>query len=411
MTCISIKEVTKRYGIYSNRYKLLNNLLLPFITKTNVPKHYALNKINLNIIKGQCVGIIGRNGSGKSTLLRIIAGIIRPTSGTVSINGKLSTILDISSGLHPRLTGIQNIFLKSTMHGNDRRKTSKMLQKIVEFSGLEQYIDYPISTYSSGMIIRLGFSIALHVDFDILLMDEILSVGDIVFQRQCLAKIREFKSQEKTIVIATHNLGDVSAVCNRLIMLQNGSLVHDDDTENVLKQYWDICKKEGNKIPRHLHPLNPENIYGTDTKEVHITDVAFLDKNGKRKNTFHTGDYMAVVIKFNATKPVNKPLFRVQFYRNEGLMVHGTNTRRARFDTGVISGKGEIKLEYLQLNILEGEYYASVGVWPDEFKSFMVDMAYDCHQWQYIVKIVSNRGHGGGLVYNRVKWSYKGTAP
>jgi hypothetical protein len=254
------------------------------------------------------------------------------------------------------------------------------------------------------MIIRLGFSIALHVDFDILLMDEILSVGDIAFQRQCLARIRKFISEGRTIVIATHNLGDVSAVCNRVILLQQGMIKYDDDTENVLQEYWKICKQEGNKIPRHLHPLNAENVYGIDSKEIRIESVSFLDEEGEERQSFRTGQYMAVLIRFVADAPVHSPLFRVQFYKNEGFLVHGNNTARVGFQAGVLSGRGEILLEYSRINILEGEYYVSVGIWPDEHRSLMVDMAYDCHQWQYILKIDSRREDGGGIVYSRCKW-------
>jgi len=314
-------------------------------------------------------------------------------------------VLDVASGLHPRLTGYQNIFFKGAIHGLRKAQVEKRLNDIIDFSGLDRYIAYPISTYSSGMIIRLGFSIAMHMEFDILLLDEILAVGDVVFQRQCLAKIRKFLNQKKTILLATHNLGDVSAICHRVILLTNGRIQFDGDTESVLKEYWTICERQQNKIPRHLHPLNPENIYGKDTGEVQICNVRILDKTGKDCKTFWTGDYMAVSIQFKTSQPVVNPLFRVQFFRNEGLFIHGTNTARVGVNLGELRGTGEVMVEYERLNFLEGDYYMSVGVWPDEYRSFITDIAFDCHQWAYVITMKSRRSDGGGIVSNRAHWT------
>ncbi len=404
MYSVSLRNVSKHYKVYSSRLSLLNTLLMTNRRTNDMAEHYALSDINIDIASGQCVGLVGRNGSGKSTLLRLIAGIIHPTSGEVLVNGQLSTVLDVQSGLHPRLTGIQNIFLKGAIHGLEKSQIQQKIQSIIDFSGLGEYIDYPINTYSSGMIIRLGFSIALHMDFTILLMDEVLSVGDVVFQRQCLAKVREFISQGKTILLATHSLGDISAICHRVILLNNGRIQHDGETENVLQSYWEACEREQNRIPRHLNPFNPENVYGTDTSEIQIQEVKFVDGEGKERETFWTGDAMAVVIRFESLSPVKDPLFRVQFYRNEGLWVHGANTARVGFKAGMLNGEGEIVLEYERLNLLEGDYYVTVGIWPDEHRSLMMDIAYDCHQWAYVIRIRSKRPDGGGIVSNPFSW-------
>jgi len=405
MFSISIKNVSKCYRIYSSKFSFISSILLPKKFSTIYADHYAISKISLEIPKGQCVGLIGRNGSGKSTLLRLIAGIVSPSHGQIKVDGRISMVLDVASGLHPRLTGYQNIFFKGAIHGLRKAQVEKRLKEIIDFSGLDRYIGYPISTYSSGMIIRLGFSIAMHMEFDILLLDEILAVGDVVFQRQCLAKIREFLNQKKTILLATHNLGDVSAICHRVILLTNGGVQYDGDTESVLKEYWTICEQQQNKIPRHLHPLNPENIYGTDTGEVKICNVRILDETGKDCKTFWTGDYMAVSIQFKTNRPIVNPLFRVQFFRNEGLFIHGTNTSRVGVNLGELRGTGEVMLEYERLNFLEGDYYMSVGVWPDEYRSLITDIAFDCHQWAYVIKIKSRRADGGGLVSNRARWT------
>jgi len=404
MHSVSLKNISKDYKVYSSRISLLINLLMPNRRTSGVVVHRALSGINIDIPKGQCIGFIGRNGSGKSTLLRIIAGIASPTSGEIYVNGKMSTILDVQSGFHPRFSGRQNIFLKGAIHGLNKGQIRQKIQTIIDFSGLNEYIDYPINTYSSGMIIRLGFSIAMHMDFQILVMDEILSVGDIVFQRQCLARIRGFLNQGKTILLATHSLGDVAAICDRVILINNGRIQHDGETENVLQSYWESCEREQNRIPRHLHPFSPENVYGRDTGEIQISEVKFINEEGNEPEIFWTGDAISVVIRFNSRSPLENPLFRVQLFRNDGLWVHGANTARTGFKTGILKGAGEIVLKYEHLNLLEGDYYISVGIWPDEHRSLMTDIAYDCHQWAYVLHIRSKRTDGGGLVSNPFTW-------
>jgi ABC-type polysaccharide/polyol phosphate transport system ATPase subunit len=407
MVPISVNNVSKYFLSYPSRKTLLLKLLCGRDKASSGNVWKALENINFTVEPGTCIGFIGRNGSGKSTLLRLLAGIIAPSSGSIEINGKLSTVLDVQSGLHPRLSGIQNIFLKGALHGLSKSEVKKRLDDIVEFSGLDEYINNPIQTYSSGMVIRLGFSIAMHMDFDILLMDEILAVGDIVFQRQCLARVNKFISDGRTIVLATHNLGDVSAICDRVIFLKNGRIQHDGSCEMVLKDYWDTCERAQNTIPRSMHPFNPENIYGTDTKEVKITEVLFCNGKGQACDTFHTGDSLRIAIRFHCSRAVMKPLFRVQFFKNTGLLIHGANTGRIGMDIGELSGDGEMTISYSHLNLLEGDYYVSVGIWPDEYRSTMTDIAYDCHQWAYIIHIKSRREDGAGIVLNPCTWQLR----
>ncbi|MBU0483609.1 MAG: ABC transporter ATP-binding protein [Proteobacteria bacterium] len=405
MAQVRVINIAKYYPTYNSRKSRLASLFTGFDrSRAEARNNVALEDVSFEVPAGQCLGLIGRNGSGKSTLLRILAGIVSPSEGRVEVNGRISTILDIQSGLHPRMTGIQNIYLKGALYGLRKKEIVQRLDQIIDFSGLGEYIEHPINTYSTGMVIRLGFSIAMHMDFDILLMDEILSVGDIVFQRQCLAKIKSFLSQGKTIILATHNLGDVSAICQRVIFLKEGLVKHDGQTEMVLKDYWDICEREQNKIPRSLHPFNPENVYGIDTKEIKFRQVVFADRHGVENDTFKTGEQMQVRIGFHCTKKVYNPVFRIQFFRNDGLWVHGTNTSRAKVDLGELEGDCEILLRYDQLNLLAGDYYVSIGIWPDEYGSSFTDIAYDCRQWSYVVHIKSRQEDGGGITYNPFTW-------
>lgn len=404
MPAVSIRNLSKIYPAKPTTMDMVK-ALLGFHGRIGSNGIYrALSDVTLNIPAGQCVGIIGRNGSGKSTLLRIMAGIVKPSAGLVQTKGRLSTVLDVQSGLNPRMTGRQNIYLKGAIFGLTELQMKDRVDEIIAFSGLADFIDESIHTYSTGMVIRLGFSIAMNMQFDILLMDEVLSVGDIVFQRQCLARVRNFLSEGKTIVLASHSMADVSAISNRVILLDKGLVRHDGPTENVLQDYWNACEREQNRIPRHLHPFKPENIYGADTGDIRIDKVSFLNKNGEMQKTYYTGEAMSVAIRFKCCKPVTNPLFRVQFFRNDGLWVHGANTDRTEFNTGVLKEDGEIILDYQRINFLEGDYYVTVGIWPDEYRSLMTDIAYDCHQWANVIHIKSRRPDGGGIVSNPFSW-------
>ena len=196
----------------------------------------------------------------------------------------------------------------------------------------------------------------------------------------------------------------MAALCERVVILHYGHIAHDGGTETVLQSYLETCEQEQNKLPRHLHPFSPENVYGKDTGQIKLSEVKFLDQNGNEAKSFWTGDKLSIVIRFQSLSPVKNPLFRVQFYRNEGLWVHGANTARLGFETGTLIGSGEIVLEYKRLNLLEGDYYVSIGIWPDEHRSLLTDIAYDCHQWAYILRVKSKRPDGGGIVSNPFVW-------
>lgn len=404
MACIELENITKRYFVYRSRRHLLWRYLSRDRTSRHVAEQQALSNINLRIMQGQSIGLIGRNGSGKSTLLQLIAGIVHPTHGKRTVNGRISSVLDLQSGLHEKLTGYENIFLKGAIQGLRKQSIIDRMDEIVEFSGLQDYINYPVNTYSTGMVVRLGFSIAMHMDFDILLLDEVLAVGDIVFQRQCLARIRQFLKEGKTIVLASHGLSDVAAICKRVVLMKNGSIQHDGPTESILKSYWEACRIEQNRIPRHLHPFSAENVYGMDTNDIRIVDVRFMNRQRKERDSFLTGDYMAISITVESDCLVSNPVFRVQFFRNDGLLVHGTNTARVGLDTGNFHGHGEVIIEYERLNFLEGDYFVSVGIWPDEYCSALMDISYDCHSWGYVIHVESRRNDGGGFVYVPFRW-------
>jgi ABC-type polysaccharide/polyol phosphate transport system ATPase subunit len=405
MNAISVKNLSKQYVLLKNP-KHFFKAFSKCREKSSIDVKWALRDINLFVPKGQTCGLIGMNGSGKSTLLGILSGIISPTTGGARALGRISSILELGSGFQEELTGRQNIILNAGILGLSRGAALKEMENIIRFSELGMHIDKPVKTFSSGMMLRLGFAIAVHIDFDILLIDEILSVGDLLFKRKCFSKMRQFKDAGKTILLSSHNLADVAAFCDRIVLLEEGRIVMDGPVETVLKQYWGNCEKEQNRITEsHVFGKN-RNIYGKNIGDIKLTSVIFENGDGVETNQFRTEEEMVIKIGYFSHKEVNDPLFRVQFFRNDGLWVHGANTRRQNVSLGSVNGAGEIELVYDRLNLLQGDYYVTVGIWPDEYKSMISDVAYDLHEMAYIFRVKSTRQDGGGLVYNPFRWKF-----
>lgn len=237
---IKVENMTKKFKIYSDKPNTLKERLV-FWKKNQVEERTVLKSINLEIKKGETVALIGTNGSGKSTLLKLMTKIIYPTTGKVETNGKLTSLLELGAGFHPDFTGRENIYFNASIFGLTRSEIDKRIDQIIEFSELEQFIDNPIRTYSSGMYMRLAFSVAINVDAEILLIDEILAVGDQHFQEKCFDKLKELKNSDKTIVIVTHSLEAVKMICNRAIWIRDGEIEMDSKPEKVIEKYLKEC--------------------------------------------------------------------------------------------------------------------------------------------------------------------------
>jgi len=397
----------------SKQYKLLPHpkyLLRELIPSLNLPEPrvvWAVKDVNFELTEGSCCGVIGRNGSGKSTLLGLLGGLIAPTEGTVIAGGKISTLMEIGAGFNPEYSGRDNILMISGFLGFSRQEIQRVFDDIIRFSELDEDIDHPVKSYSSGMLLRLGFSVAIHLKFDILLIDEILSVGDMLFQRKCLKKIREYKEAGKIIVLASHNLSDIAEICDHVILLEKGEVIQSGSTEAVLSRYWQECERQQNKIQFSGNLFRPGDAYEDDTGEIKINDVQFLNKDGDVANTFSTGEKLTISIHFNAAKEITNPLFRVQFFRNDGLWVHGANTYRSAFNTGTLLGPGVIELIFPEINLLEADYFLSIGIWPNEYTSFIRNVAFDYHESAYVITITSKREDGAGIVYSPFHWAMK----
>ena len=237
---IQIRNLYKSFKLNSDKPRTIKEKLL-FSNRNKVERIEILKNINLDVKKGETVALIGTNGSGKSTLLKLMTKIIYPTKGNIKTNGKLTSLLELGAGFHPDFTGRENIYFNASIFGLTRQEIEKRLDEIIEFSELGEFIDNPVRTYSSGMYMRLAFSVAINVDAEILLIDEILAVGDQHFQEKCFAKLHELKESDKTIVIVTHSLDQVENLCNRAIWIKDGQVQMDDVPKKVIKEYLKIC--------------------------------------------------------------------------------------------------------------------------------------------------------------------------
>ena len=238
---ICVKDVYKSFNVYLDKANTIKEKLL-FWSRNRKEKREVLKGINLNIKRGEAVALIGTNGSGKSTLLKLMTKILYPNSGTIEINGKLTSLLELGAGFHPDFSGRENIYFNASIFGLTKKEIDEKLNDIIEFSELENFIDNPIRTYSSGMYMRLAFSVAINVNADILLVDEILSVGDEHFQNKCIEKMLELKRQGMTMVFVTHSMNSVKKLCNRAVWLYNGEIRMDGDSNDVIKKYVEVTK-------------------------------------------------------------------------------------------------------------------------------------------------------------------------
>jgi len=251
---IEIKKLGKKYSIFHEKGALVRDIPLWFLGIKKYEELWALQHIDLEVNAGECLGIIGGNGAGKSTLLNILSGITFPTQGAVKLNGKISAILSLGAGFHPELTGEENIYLNASILGLGLAEIKERFKEIVEFSGLKDFIDVPLRTYSAGMYMRLGFSVAIHTDFDILLIDEIISVGDEEAQQKCIKKIFELKESGKTIVVASHNMNMISELCNRVILLERGKVVQEGLAAQVVPYYLETVRHKKNIKVKETNP-------------------------------------------------------------------------------------------------------------------------------------------------------------
>jgi len=311
---------------------------------------WALQDLSFTVRKGEAIGIIGHNGSGKSTALKLMTGILRPNHGTVTLTGRVGALIEVGAGFHHDLTGRENVYLNGTILGLSRKEIEAQFDNIVEFSELQEFIDTPVKRYSSGMYARLGFSVAAHMSPDILLIDEVLAVGDISFQQKCLERVKALKQHGTTIVFISHNMHAVREVCPRVIVLERGVKVCDGSAAEMVTAYL-------KRLP-HRAVSRPE----THDGPIIVRRVAFLDDHGRDSESFRSGETLRVRIVLEARARITQPVIGLAFYGSDGTCLYGHNSKIDRWDSGEVEGLVEYEVVYDCVHLYPGHYLVSVAV-------------------------------------------------
>lgn len=368
---ISVKNLTKTYKIYNKPVERLRESLHPLKKKYHRDFN-ALNGVTFNLKKGDALGIIGKNGSGKSTLLKMITGVLTPTSGVVSVNGRISALLELGAGFNPEYTGLENIYLNGTIMGYTKEQVDEKLEDILSFADIGEFIKQPVKSYSSGMFARLAFAVAINVDPDILIVDEALSVGDIHFQAKCYRKFDEFKEKGKTILFVSHSLDSIIRYCNTAILLNEGHLVGEGSPKEMVDIYKRILTnstmqvsapslKVGNsqivsnwKNEIEVHPDFLE--YGD--KRIEIIDFGMFDQMNNLNSSFQNDEITTFRIRVRFNKKIRNPIFAYSIKDIKGMEIAGTNTWYDGSFTGDFSPGDEVVVSFSQQLSLQGGTYA-----------------------------------------------------
>ena len=355
---VSLDGVSKRFFIDRQRAGGLKDRLVSVVRgqRTDREELWALRDVSLEIPRGDTVAIIGPNGCGKSTLLQVIAGILDPDEGRASVRGRVTSLLELGAGFSPDLTGRENVYLNASLHGLGRRDVASRFDAIVSFAELERFIDMPVRNYSSGMYMRLGIAVAVHLDPEIVLIDEAFAVGDESFQRKCLYKLREFQQAGLTIVLVSHDPLLVERMSHRVCLLQRGRVVHVGGPAEALAVYHQIASAEG-YVPG-------EHRWGN--RAITITSVRTADGHGAPAQVFRTGEPFTVEMSFTSRQRVPAPVFGLAIYHEDGAHLTGPNTRMNACPIESVDGDGEVRYSVPSLPLLPGRYVLSVSAYDQQ---------------------------------------------
>ena len=390
---ISVRGVSKRFRLTHERYPSLKERVIHF---GRVPSEdfWALRDIELEVSEGSTLGLLGHNGSGKSTLLKCIAGILRPTEGEIATRGRVAALLELGAGFQGELTGRENIFLNGSILGMSRKELARRFDEIVGFAELEEFIDTQVRFYSSGMYVRLGFAIAVNVEPDILLVDEVLAVGDEAFQRKCLARVADFQREGRTIIVVSHSPGLIKRTCDTAAVLDHGRLVAAGDPSDSIRVFREHLRAAARDQPRDQPMIDDR---------VRVTSVRFEYAGDPERAYIEPGEGLTVRLGFEVDAPVDDPVFTLMIYDNEGDLVHGSSTASESVITGHVDGPGEVRFAFDEVPLLDGDYAVTVCVtssdgafiydWQEQRHRFEIrDLRRDAGPQEFPVHITLDKG-------------------
>jgi ABC-2 type transport system ATP-binding protein len=376
---IAVEGVSKRFRLYHERPSSLKERILRF-RRPRAEEFWALRDVSLEVPHGKTWGLVGPNGSGKTTLLKLIGGILRPTEGRLTTQGRIAALLELGAGFHPDLTGRENVYLNASILGLSKKETDRYFDEIVAFAEIEEFIDNQVKYYSSGMFVRLGFAVAVHVDPEILLVDEVLAVGDEGFQKKCLDRVGEMQKEGRTIVFVTHAMAFVQQICDSATLLEGGRMRASGDTEKVIREFRAVMARRRTGVGEEAA-----------THEVEIADVDLLDSKGSPNSMVAPGQSLSVQIELHAKQPVEDPVVVVGIHNARDEWVFTSDTERLDVSLGRLDGKLRVTFDLKAIPLLEGQYFVTVGV-----RDRASDAVYDWHNRRYPFDVIRNVK--GGLV-------------
>jgi lipopolysaccharide transport system ATP-binding protein len=432
-SAIDVRDVRKVYRRYGRRKHfgtlksaLLSGRILSGLRPDEVFE--ALRGVSFQVPAGRSLGIIGRNGSGKSTMLKLIAGIGKPTSGTVDVRGRVSALIELGAGFHPEISGRENVFINGMMLGLSKREIGKRFDEIVAFAELEDFIDAPVKTYSSGMYMRLGFAVAINVDPDVLLVDEVLAVGDEAFTHKCFDKLAEFRRRGRTVLLVTHALDLVTRFCDDALWLDAGVVRERGDPKRVVDAYlMDVSRGENEAMRREAGVEQPaDTVTATEaspststappeepadmfraiegrwgTREAEIIAVDLLGPGGSAAHVFQSGDPVGVRMRVRAHQPLTDFVFGVAIFNADGVCCYGTNTSVEGAAPGALGGDAEVVLHFERLDLVGGAYKLDVAIHRQN------GAPYDYHRLLYPFRVTS-RVNDTGIYRPAHRWTFAG---
>ncbi|MEI6514611.1 MAG: ABC transporter ATP-binding protein [bacterium] len=357
---IQVEGAGKRFRLKSAGGNTLKSLVMDRLRRPDAAARelWALKDVCFTVERGSTLGLIGANGAGKSTLLSLLAGTMMPTEGTLKTHGTISSLLELGAGFHPDLTGRENVFLAGAIMGLTREQMNRRFDAIVEFADIGQFIEQPVKHYSSGMYVRLGFAVAVEVDPDILLVDEVLAVGDASFQRKCLRRMAEFREQKKTMLIISHDLATIQSVSDQILFLDHGRVLGHGSPTQVIGQYQSFWREQ----------MSSERRREWGTREVILTGAQFLDEAGHETTKFSWGQSLSVRLHYEAKTPVGPSVFGFGISDENGHLVHGNNSQIENVAIPALSGTGTVSLKIPALNLARGTYLFSFSVHSADHK-------------------------------------------
>lgn len=383
---IQLENVQKRFSFSEDQPSTMLEQMIDVLRprhrlQTRRKKLTAVSDVTMDVMPGEALGIVGRNGSGKSTLLKLISRILRPSQGSITVRGRVSALLELGVGFHPDLTGRENIHLNAAVLGLSRQSIEDHFDSVVEFSELGDFIDMPVKHYSSGMYMRLAFSVAIHVNPDILIVDEILAVGDQTFQEKCIQHIYDMKHKGTTIILVSHNVDMIRRLCTEVMWMEQGHIQAIGSTQEIVQRYLEFMY-EIESGQRGV--IQTEEFERWGTGDIQITSVRFLDENGEVQQRFRTGDPLTIEMTYKAYRPINEPEFGLAIYRQDGVHINGPNNQLAGLKMGTVTGSGVVRYRIEKLPLLPSRYEVTAAI-HDSYRSH----AFDYHKRAYSFRVVA----------------------